>query len=77
MSDNSLLKSVVTIDSTNDIKQIDFSWNGNTQTFDIKYNQLIGTKSHPIIIPVTVRTRSAPHWSGKSLYIATPGVEIL
>jgi hypothetical protein len=76
VSDNSLLKNVVTVDSTDDIKQIDFSWNGSTQTFDIKYNQLMGTKLYPIVIPVTLRTRSAPHWAGKSLYITSPGVEI-
>lgn len=77
VSENFLLRNIVTVDSTEKIKNIDLSYNGNSQTFIINYNQTVGGELKSIKIPVTVRTRSAPHWSGKSLYITTPGVAIV
>ena len=75
VSDNKLLRSIVLVDNVNEIKSINNTYDGNSQSFIIKFNIVIAEELKPVTIPVTVRTRAAGGWSGKSLYITSSGVK--
>ena len=67
-------KILLTKSTPKNIKNIEFVYPGNGQSFAIKfYSSLI--KSN-VNIPLTVRTRASGGWAGKSLYINTPGLKI-
>ena len=76
ISDNQALRSVVTVDSTNDIKNIKNKYDGNSQSFIVNFQLNIGNETKNIIIPVTVRTRAQGGWGGKNLFISSSGVKI-
>ena len=57
-----------------DIKNI---YDGTSQSFQVTFKYTPGTNgSYNVKIPITCRTRAAGGWSGKSLYITSPGVKI-
>jgi len=70
-----LLRSIVLVDNVNEIKSINNTYDGNSQSFIIKFDIVIAEELKPVTIPVTVRTRAAGGWSGKSLYITSSGVK--
>lgn len=76
VSENKILKSIVTVDSSDDIKGISNSYNGDSQSFTVKFKIEIAGDIKDITIPVTVRTRAAGGWSGKSLFITSSGVKV-
>ena len=76
VSEDQILRNVVTVDSVSDIKSIENKYDGNSQTFSINFQLDMGGKQNQVSIPVTVRTRAAGGWSGKSLYITSSGVKI-
>ena len=76
VSENQLLKSVVAVNSTDSIKEIKNTYDGSSQSFTINFKIDLGTETKSVSIPVTVRTRASGGWSGKSLYINTPGIKI-
>ena len=76
VSENKILKSIVTVDSSNDIKDISNIYNGDSQSFTVKFKIEIAGDIKDITIPVTVRTRAAGGWSGKSLFITSSGVKV-
>ena len=76
VSDNQVLRSVVTVDSSNDIKDIKNEYDGNSQSFKVNFKLNLVGQVTDVTIPVTVRTRAAGGWSGKSLYITSQGIKI-
>ena len=67
-------KLLLTKSTPKNLKNIEFSYPGNGQSFTIKfYSPLIKSQ---VTIPLTVRTRASGGWAGKSLYINTPGLKI-
>ena len=76
VSEDQLLRNVVTIDSVDNIKNIENKYDGNSQSFLINFELDLETETKNISIPVTVRTRAAGGWSGKSLYITSSGIKI-
>ena len=76
MSDNQVLRSVVTVDSSNDIKDIKNKYDDNSQSFKVNFKLNLVGQVTDVTIPVTVRTRAAGGWSGKSLYITSQGIKI-
>ena len=76
VSEDQILRNVVTVDSVSDIKSIENKYDGNSQTFSINFQLDMGGKQNQVSIPVTVRTRAAGGWSGKSLYITSSGIKI-
>jgi hypothetical protein len=76
VSGNQLLKSVVDVNSTKNLKNINNTYSGDSQTFSINFDIKIGPEIKSVTIPVTVRTRASGGWSGKALYITTPGIKI-
>jgi hypothetical protein len=73
VSGDQLLKAIVTTKNTKDIKSINNSYDGSSQSFIINFTY---KKDTSVSIPVTTRTRAAGGWSGKALYINTPGIKI-
>jgi hypothetical protein len=55
---------------------INNTYSGDSQTFNVSFEAKIGSELKSITIPVTVRTRASGGWSGKALYITTPGIKI-
>jgi len=76
VSENQDLKSVVTINNSANIKDIKNSYDGNSQSFTVNFKTKIKNELKSISIPVVVRTRASGGWSGKSLYITSPGIKI-
>ena len=76
VSENKALRDVVNVDSIEDIKSIQNSYNGSSQSFNVNYQLNIGNEIKNITIPVTVRTRSAGGWGGKNPFISSSGVKI-
>ena len=76
VSEDSVLRDVVSIDSTDDIKDIKNEYDGSSQSFKINFKVKLGTELKSITIPVTLRTRASGGWSGKNLYITSSGVKI-
>jgi hypothetical protein len=76
VSEDKILKSIVTVDSSDDIKGISNSYNGDSQSFTVKFKIEISGDTKDVTIPVTVRTRAAGGWSGKSLFITSSGVKV-
>ena len=76
ISENQTLRSVVTLDSSSDIKDIKNEYDGNSQSLNINFKLNLLDEIKLITIPVTVRTRSGGGWAGKSLYITSSGIKI-
>ena len=76
VSDNKVLRSIVSIKDSSDLKNIKANYDRYSQSFSITVS--IETIDGPkdLEIPVTMRTRSAGGWSGKSLYITSPGLKV-
>ena len=76
ISDNQALRSVVTVDSSDDIKDIKNEYDGNSQSFKINFKLELADEKIDVPIPVTVRTRAQGGWGGKNLFISSSGVKI-
>jgi hypothetical protein len=76
VSEDQILRNVVTVNSVSDIKSIENKYDGNSQSFSVNFQLDMGGKQNQVSIPVTVRTRAAGGWSGKSLYITSSGIKI-
>ena len=70
---DSKLKDVLVNEKVSNLKKINFEYDNQSQSFQITFNF---KEIMSVIIPVTCRTRAAGGWSGKSLYINTPGLKI-
>ena len=76
VSDNKLLRSIVNIENSSNLKNIKANYDKSSQTFTITLSVKTVDGFKDVTIPVTMRTRSAGGWSGKSLYITTSGIKI-
>ena len=73
VSDNEDLKEVLFNKKSNRIKNIRTEYDGTSQSFKMQFK----FNGFSVLIPITVRTRAQGGWSGKSLFITTPGVKIV
>ena len=71
ISSDDALKDVLNADSSR-LKNIVGDYDGKKQSFKLTFT--VGKQN--ITIPVTARTRAKGGWSGKALYIETPGVKV-
>jgi len=73
VSDNAALKGLLFNSNPSALTNISGTYDGTSQSFKMsfKYNK------KTVNIPITMRTRTAGGWQGKSLYINTPGVKFL
>jgi hypothetical protein len=76
VSDNEELKELLINKDSNRIKNINAIYDGRSQSFKIGFTFKNGN-SKKVEIPITVRTRAAGGWSGKSLFITTSGVKFV
>ena len=54
---------------------IKFNYKEGQQSFNMKLRYKIGNYS--VDIPITARTRASGGWSGKALYITSPGIKLV
>ena len=77
ISDNKLLRSIVTVNNIEDITDIKTLYDGKSQSFIIEFKIKILEEIKLVKIPVTVRTRARGGWSGKSPFLTISGVKIV
>jgi len=73
VSTNEDLKHLLLNKNSSKLKSIKFNYNGTSQQFKINFK----FEDKTVNIPITCRTRAAGGWQGKSLFITSPGVEII
>ena len=73
VSDNEDLKEVLVNKKSKRIQNIRTEYDGTSQSFNMQFK----FNGFRVLIPITVRTRAQGGWSGKSLFITTPGVKIV
>ena len=76
VSDNEDLKELLVNKDSKKIKNIKAVYDGKSQSFKIGFTFVNGNNKK-VEIPITVRTRAAGGWSGKSLFITTSGVKFV
>ena len=67
------LKDVLINKKLSNLDDISYEYDNQSQSFSINFK----FKDFKVAIPVTCRTRATGGWSGKSLYINTPGLKII
>ena len=70
VSEDEKYREMLTNKSSRNLKRIRSEFTTGTQSFKIKFNFF----HHSVVVPITMRTRAAGGWSGKSLYITSPGI---
>jgi len=70
VSEDETYKEMLTNTKATNLKRISSEFTTGTQQFKIKFNFF----HHSVVVPITMRTRAAGGWSGKSLYITSPGI---
>jgi len=73
VSDNAELKNILLTKKVSDISSSKLIYDGKSQRMSIVFKW---RKKTTVDIPITVRTRAAGGWSGKSLFLNTPGLKI-
>mgnify|MGYP001282802728 FL=1 len=73
VSDNADLKNVLLVKKISEISSSRLLYDGKSQRMTIEFKW---RKKTAVQIPITVRTRAAGGWSGKSLFLNTPGLKI-
>ena len=56
--------------------EINTTYDNKSQSFKLNFNVKLPTLSAKVEIPITARTRAKTKFSGKSLFIMTPGVKL-
>jgi hypothetical protein len=72
VSDNNDLKNVLMVEDNKKLKNIKFVYDGTSQSFKINFDY----DKFSVEMPITCRTRAAGGWSGKSLFMNTPGLKV-
>ena len=72
VSSNADLRNVLAVKKSGQLSKINFNYNGTAQSFELKFSW----KDYKVAMPITCRTRAAGGWSGKSLFMTTPGLKI-
>ena len=67
------LKNVLFNSKSNKLSGIQHTYDGTSQAFELKFT----FERQRVLIKITIRTRAAGGWQGKSLYINTPGVKFI
>ena len=62
-------------EKASNLSGITFNYSGTAQSFNVSLTYKIGNYS--VDIPITARTRAAGGWSGKALYITSPGIKLV
>ena len=74
VSSNEDMKEFLLNDSPMDLSGIKFNYKDGQQSFNMTLRFKVGNYS--VDIPITTRTRTAGGWSGKALYITSPGIKL-
>jgi len=63
-------------EKASNLSGITFKYSGDAQSFNmtLKYK---AAENYSVDIPITARTRAAGGWSGKALYITSPGIKLV
>ena len=72
VSSNADLRNVLAVKKSGQLSKINFNYNGTAQSFELNFSW----KDYKVVMPITCRTRAAGGWSGKSLFMTTPGLKI-
>ena len=70
VSEDEKYREMLTNKKATNLKRISSEFTTGTQSFKIKFNFF----HHSVVVPITMRTRAAGGWSGKSLYITSSGI---
>ena len=62
-------------DDATQYSNIKFVYKEGKQSFDMTLKYKLG--NYLVTVPITARTRAAGGWSGKALYITSPGIELV
>ena len=62
-------------EKASNLSNIRFTYRDGQQSFSMTLKYKIGNYS--VDIPITARTRAAGGWSGKALYITSPGIKLV
>ena len=73
-SDEDMKEFLLNEKATN-LRNIKFTYKEGQQSFNVSLTYKIGNYS--VDIPITARTRAAGGWSGKALYITSPGIKLV
>ena len=68
------MKEFLLNDSPMDLANIKFNYKDGQQSFSMTLKFKVG--NYRVDIPITTRTRTAGGWSGKALYITSPGIKL-
>jgi len=68
------MKEFLLNDSPMDLANIKFNYKDGQQSFNMTLKFKVG--NYRVNIPITTRTRTAGGWSGKALYITSPGIKL-
>ena len=72
VSSNADLRNILAVKKSSQLSKINFNYNGSAQSFELNFSW----KDYKVAMPITCRTRAAGGWSGKSLFMTTPGLKI-
>ena len=61
-------------DKSSNLSRIQFNYKDGQQSFNMSLKYKIG--NYQVDIPITARTRASGGWSGKALYITSPGIKL-
>jgi len=70
VSEDEKFKELLVNKNVKALKSITSEFQSGQQSFKLKFNFF----HHKVIVPITMRTRASGGWSGKSLYITSPGI---
>ena len=70
VSEDEKYREMLTNKKAKNLSRISSEFTTGTQSFKIKFKFF----HHSVVVPITMRTRASGGWSGKSLYITSPGI---
>ena len=74
ISTNEEYKELLLNKDTGQLGNYKMNYDGKSQQFEMNFKYKL--YNYSISIPITARTRAAGGWSGKALYVTTPGIKI-
>ena len=63
-------------EKASNLRNIRFTYSGTAQSFKMTLTYR-AAENYSVDIPITTRTRSKGGWSGKALYITSPGIKLV
>ena len=70
------MKELLFNEKASNLSGITFNYSGTAQSFNMTLTYKVNGK-YRVDIPITARTRASGGWSGKALYITSPGIKLV